>query len=114
MPEEYKSKRESRYQRYADRLKKLNSEERLKEQKKSTRFHLNKIYMDVADLKKMLQKIEFYKGVIDEEFNEELVQSISAFQENYGVTPIDGTAGPKTLSKLSEVIKQKQMDFSER
>ncbi|MEH2112225.1 peptidoglycan-binding domain-containing protein [Nostoc sp.] len=66
--------------------------------------------MDVADLKKMLQKIGFYKGVIDEE----LAQSISVFQENYGVTPIDGTAGPKTLSKLSEVIKQKNMDFSER
>jgi murein L,D-transpeptidase YcbB/YkuD len=114
LSEEYKTKRESRYKKYAEGLEKLNSEDRLKEQKKSTRFHLNKIYMDVADLKRMLQKIEFYKGVIDEEFNEELAQSISAFQKNYGVSPIDGTAGPKTLSKLSEIIKQKQMDFSDR
>jgi peptidoglycan hydrolase-like protein with peptidoglycan-binding domain len=63
--------------------------------------------MDVADLKKMLQKAGLYQGLIDEVFDEQLVQSISAFQEKYGVEPVDGTAGPKTLSKLSEVIKQK-------
>lgn len=107
LPEEYKSKRELEYQKYAARLKKLTLEERLKEQKRFTRSHLNNIDMDVADLKTMLQKAGLYEGAIDEIFDEELARSISAFQEKYGVVPIDGTAGPKTLSKLSEVIKQK-------
>lgn len=106
LPEEYKSKREQEYQRYAERLKKLTSAERLKEQKRFTRSHLNNIDMDVADLKRMLQKAGLYQGLIDEVFDEQLAQSISTFQEKYGVTPIDGTAGPKTLSKLSEVIRQ--------
>lgn len=107
LPEEYKSKRDLKYRRYAKRLKELTPEERLKEQKRFTRYHLNNIDMDVADLKKMLQITGLYQGVIDEIFDEQLAQSITDFQEKYGVTPIDGTAGPKTLSKLSEVIKQK-------
>lgn len=107
LPEEYKSKRELEYRRYAERLKELTPDRRLKEQKRFTQSHLNRIYMDVADLKKMLQKIGFYQGSIDEVFDEQLAQSISAFQEKYGVEPVDGTAGPKTLSKLSKVIKHR-------
>ncbi|MBD2054571.1 peptidoglycan-binding protein [Oculatella sp. FACHB-28] len=105
LPEEYKSKREQKYQRYAERLKNLTTAERLKEQKRFTRSHLNNIDMDIADLKRMLQKAGLYQGLIDEVFDEQLALSISAFQEKYGVTPIDGTAGPKTLSKLSEIMK---------
>lgn len=107
LSEEYKSKRESKHRRYGERLKKLTPEERLKEQKKFTRLHLANEDMYIADLKKMLQKARFYQGAIDEAFDEQLAQSISDFQERYGVMPIDGTVGPKTLSKLSEVIKQK-------
>jgi murein L,D-transpeptidase YcbB/YkuD len=106
LPEEYKSKREQKYQRYAERLRKLTPAERLKEQKRFTRSHLNNIDMDMVDLKRMLQKAGLYQGSLDEVFDEQLAQSISTFQEKYGVTPIDGTAGPKTLSKLSEVIRQ--------
>jgi murein L,D-transpeptidase YcbB/YkuD len=107
LPEGYRSKRELKYKRYAERLKKLTPKEKLKEQKKYTQLHLIKKDMDISDLKKMLQNTGFYRGEIDEVFDEQLAQSISDFQEKYGVTPIDGTVGSKTLSKLSEVIKQK-------
>lgn len=106
LSEEYKSKRERKYQNYAEKLEKLTPEERLKEQRRATLFHLNKAdNMTVAKLKKMLQKIDLYQGVIDEEFDKQLAQSISNFQQQYGVTPIDGIAGFKTLSKLSEIIQ---------
>jgi hypothetical protein len=105
LSEEYKAKRDLQYQKYLEWLKKATPEERLKNQKKYTRSHLNDIDMDVSHLKEMLQNIGLYQGVIDEKFDEQLAQSISAFQEKYEVTPIDGTAGPKTLSKLSEVYR---------
>jgi murein L,D-transpeptidase YcbB/YkuD len=107
LSEEYRLNRELKYKRYADRLKKLTPAEKLKEQKKYTQLHLIKKDMNISDLKKMLQNTGFYRGVIDEVFDEQLAQSISDFQEKYGVAPIDGTVGSKTLSKLSEVINEK-------
>jgi hypothetical protein len=104
LSEEYTLKREQGYQRYANRLKKLSPEERLKEQNKFTIINLIDAGVTIADLKRMLQKAGFYQGEIDEVFNEQLALSISAFQKQYDVTPIDGTVGPKTLSKLSKVI----------
>ncbi len=106
LPEEYKSKRELKYRRYAERLEKLTPEEKLKEQKRYTQLHLIRKDMDISDLKKMLQNTGFYRGAIDEMFDEKLAQSVSDFQAKYGVTPIDGTVGSKTLSKLSEVINE--------
>jgi hypothetical protein len=107
LSEEYKLKRAAVNQSYAEKLKKVTPEERLKGQKKYTRLHLAKIDMDIADLKKMLQEVKFYRGVIDEVFDEQLAQSISDFQEVYKIMPVDGIAGLQTLSKLSEVRKQK-------
>jgi hypothetical protein len=104
LSEEFKSKRELEYQGYFKKLNELTPEERLQEQRRYTEFDLNTIGLGVADLKIMLQKTGFYQGDIDEIFNEELAQSIKAFQEKYEVTPFDGTAGTKTLSKLGEVI----------
>jgi Putative peptidoglycan binding domain len=104
LSKDYRSKREQGYQRYARKLEKLTPEMRLREQNKFTIINLIDIGMSISDLKKMLQKAGFYKGEIDEGFNEQLAQSIGAFQQKYGVIPVDGTAGPKTLSKLSEII----------
>jgi len=104
LSEEYTLKREQGYQRYANKLKKLSPEERLKEQNKFTIINLIDVGLTIADLKRMLQKAGFYHDKIDEVFNEQLALSISAFQKQYDVTPIDGTVGPKTLSKLSKVI----------
>jgi len=116
LSEEYKSKRDMAHKNYAKRLKKLTPEERLKTQKRTTLRHLNEAGIYVNDFKKMLQEAGFYKGSIDHIFDEELAQSISDFQKENKVEPIDGTAGPKTLSKLSEVIrdleKSIEPDFS--
>jgi murein L,D-transpeptidase YcbB/YkuD len=104
LSEDYRTKREQGYQRYANKLEKLTPDRRLKEQNKFTVINLIDIGMSISDLKKMLQKAGFYKGGIDEIFNEQLAQSIGDFQQKHGVLPVDGTAGPKTLSKLSEII----------
>jgi Putative peptidoglycan binding domain len=104
LSEELKSQRESEYQMYMEKLNKLTPEERLKEQRRYTEFDLNTVGMSIANLKTMLQETGFYQGNIDEVFNLELAQSVKTFQEKYEVTPFDGIAGPKTLSKLSEVI----------
>ncbi len=104
LSEELKSQRESEYQMYMEKLNKLTPEERLKEQKRYTEFDLNTVGMSIANLKTMLQETGFYQGNIDDAFNLELAQSVKTFQEKYEVTPFDGIAGPKTLSKLSEVI----------
>ncbi|MFM6322095.1 MAG: peptidoglycan-binding domain-containing protein [Microcystis panniformis] len=104
LSEDYREKREQGYRRYANKLEKLTPEKRLREQNKFTIINLIDIGMSLSDLKRMLQKAGFYKGEIDEIFNEELAKSIGAFQQKHGVLPVDGTAGPKTLSKLSEVI----------
>jgi murein L,D-transpeptidase YcbB/YkuD len=104
LSEELKSQRESAYQIDMEKLNKLTPEERLKEQKRYTEFDLNTVGISVANLKTMLQETGFYQGNIDDVFNLELVQSVKTFQEKYEVTPFDGIAGPKTLSKLSEVI----------
>jgi Putative peptidoglycan binding domain len=104
LSKELKSQREIEYQGYMKKLNELTPEERLKEQKRYTEFDLNTVGMSIANLKTILQELGFYQDNIDEVFNVELAQSIKAFQEKYEVTPFDGTAGPKTLSKLSEVI----------
>jgi murein L,D-transpeptidase YcbB/YkuD len=104
LPEDDRSKREQEYQIYASKLAKLTPEKRLREQHKYTMIDLIDIGRSISDLKRMLQITGFYKGEIDEIFHEELAQSIGAFQQNHGVLPVDGTAGPKTLSKLSEII----------
>jgi hypothetical protein len=104
LSDEDRDKREKVFQGYADRLKKLPLEERLKRQKKYTIQHLNKAEISIYDLKEMLKKLGFHQGEINNKFNEELAASISKFQEKYHVTPIDGTCGPKTLSKLREII----------
>ena len=104
LSEDYRSKREQEYQIYASKLEKLTPEKRLREQHKYTIIDLIDIGMSISDLKRMLQKTGFYKGELDEIFNEELAQSIGAFQQKHDVLPVDGTAGPKTLSKLSEII----------
>jgi peptidoglycan hydrolase-like protein with peptidoglycan-binding domain len=104
LSDEDRDKREKAFQGYADRFKKLPLEERLKRQKKYTIQHLNKAEINIYDLKEMLKKLGFYQGEINNKFNEELAASISKFQEKYHVTPIDGTCGPKTLSKLREII----------
>ena len=106
LSEDYREKREQRYRGYANKLKKLTPERRLREQNKFTVINLIDIGMSISDLKGMLQKAGFYKGEIDEIFNEQLAQSIGDFQQKYDILPVDGTAGPKTLSKLSEIIQQ--------
>lgn len=104
LSEDYREKREQGYRRYANKLEKLTPEKRLREQNKFTIINLIDLGMSLSDLKRMLQKAGFYKGEIDDIFNEELAKSIGAFQQKHGVLPVDGTAGPKTLSRLSEVI----------
>ena len=104
LSDEDKEKRDKVFQSYAAGLNKLPLEERLKRQKKYTIQHLNKAEISIYELKQMLNKLEFYQGEINNKFNEQLATSISKFQEKYNVTPIDGTCGRKTLSKLRQVI----------
>jgi Putative peptidoglycan binding domain len=104
LSEELKSQRESEYQIYMEKLNKLTPEKKLEEQRRYTEFDLNTADMSIANLKTMLQETGFYKGNIDDVFNLELAESVKTFQEKYEVTPFDGIAEPKTLSKLSEVI----------
>jgi murein L,D-transpeptidase YcbB/YkuD len=108
LSEAYKQKRNDNNQKYAEKLNRMSSEERLKEQKKFTCFYLHNINKDLVYLKKMLQKAGFYNGATDEKFDEQIAQSISRFQEHYGVKPIDGIAGPQTLSKLGEIVQERE------
>lgn len=100
---EYLLNRDKDYQRYADSLEKLSSKEKLKTQNKFTIIHLIDADLTISGLKGILKEAGFYQGTIDEIFNEQLVVSICDFQEKYNITPVDGTVGPKTLRKLSEI-----------
>lgn len=104
LSEDNKLERERVYQEYANRIKMLNPEERLNEQNKFTKINLTNAGISIADLKILLHKAGLYQGEIDEIFSAQLAQSISTFQEKYEVIPIDGVAGSKTLSRLSEII----------
>lgn len=106
LSDEYKRMRDNSYQRYAENLNSLPADVRLERQRHYTLEHLNNARITVRNLKEMLSGIGIHNGEIDDEFNESLAQSISKFQETYRVTPIDGTCGPKTLSKIAEVLSK--------
>ena len=55
--------------------------------------------LQVQKLKQALQDEGFYKGTVDENFDDDLAKAVSEFQKREGLT-VDGIAGPATLKKL--------------
>ena len=55
--------------------------------------------LQVENLKQALSDAGFYKGTVDEEFTDDLVEAVEKFQKSEGLT-VDGVAGPMTLKKL--------------
>ncbi len=111
LPEEAKDKRRESYQIWFNYLNNLDSEKKLEEQKKYSLLHLKNWDMKISNLKQMLSQVGFFNGIIDnEEFTVELAQSISEFQKQYELFPVDGTAGPVTINKLSQEIMKMKTD----
>lgn len=68
---------------------------------------------DVIKLKKYLQTLAFYKGTLDNHFDDGTEKSIKAFQTKYFLidnaqSPGAGVFGPKTRAKLSDLIYKKE------
>jgi WD40 repeat protein len=90
------------YEEFNKYLQLLPSNTKLEQQKKWTLQHLGKRGLSISSLKLKLQKLEIYKGILDEEFTQELVEAIYNFQRHHNITPADGICGPMTLEKLYE------------
>lgn len=107
LSEEYKTMKDDINNKYAVKIQGLSLSEKLKKQETHTRKHLNKFALSINELKQTLKEVGVYDGIINQEFNQELVNAIIRFQEDYDITPVDGICGLKTLSKLGEFIKLK-------
>jgi WD40 repeat protein len=94
--------RNKTYEEFDKYLQTLPLNTKLEQQKKWTLRHLDTRGISVSSLKLKLQKLEIYKGVLDEEFTQELAEAVATFQRYHGIVPADGICGPMTLEKLYE------------
>lgn len=67
--------------------------------KNHTRGFLRRKGVQVSEIKEKLQNLALYSGPIDEDFDDQLVEAIRAFQEREHL-PADGILGPQTYERL--------------
>ena len=54
----------------------------------------------VKNMQYTLYELDYYDGAIDGKYGQTTADAVRAFQIQNGITPVDGVAGSKTLSKL--------------
>lgn len=107
LPEDYRRIRDDRYREYVIGLEQMTLEEQLDYRKEHTLEFLKSRNLSISDFKQMLKKIGCYEGKIDDDFNEELVNCILKFQQQYKIDPMGGIVGPKTFNKMAMIITER-------
>jgi hypothetical protein len=79
---------------------------RLQVQMENTLHYLREYGLTVRQLKDALRRLGALKGVVDDELDANLIQSLLQFQVLHNLRHHDGVFGPLTYLKMSEVAQQ--------
>jgi hypothetical protein len=82
-----------------------NSPEKYRIQKRATKKKLKKFGLSIFQLKEQLKAIRLYEGTINNQFTDDLVDVITAFQRIYNLRHHDGIFGELTYLELERVTK---------
>jgi hypothetical protein len=96
--------REKVYSDFNDSLNKAPPETAIKGREFFTRMWLHTLKISLPELKDELRKLGFYKGVADDNFGEDFVAAVKAFQHAHKLVPEDGIFGGDSMTALSDDI----------
>lgn len=65
---------------------------------------------DVRELQEKLNKLGYDTGGVDGEYGSKTFISVASFQDEHDLTPVDGEAGPVTMSVIDSLIEAELVD----
>jgi hypothetical protein len=100
-----RSKRNQRWDGYEKLISDLSADNQGQVQIDNSLFYLEKYGLRTTQLKKQLNHLGFFSGVIDENFDQPLTDAILRFQVRFNLRHTDGFFGPLTYMAMAEAAK---------
>jgi len=97
---------------FAEALGGLDSNVKLQVQQRINEIYIENLEINTKNVKSLLSGLEYYEGKIDNLVNSEFIDSITRFQKNYNVKPVDGILGRITYQSIQIAYKKYGLDKS--
>jgi hypothetical protein len=103
LSDEFKASRARVYSQFARKLWSQSPEIQFRARQMYSLSHLHSMQVSVSQLKSALERLHYYRGEVNDEFDQKLAAALIHFQLDHGLDP-DGISGSLTYKKIVEQL----------